>query len=314
MAFWSKKNKEPLSDSGISRGLEKTRKGIFGRIGDLIRGANKLDDEFLEELEEILISSDVGVHTSMEIVEELRESALREQTFDPEGITRLIKDQISEILQQATLAQEVPLGSPHVILIVGVNGTGKTTTIGKLAHNFIQQGNKVILAAADTFRAAAIEQLEEWAERSGAELIKHKAQSDPAAVVFDAVSAAKSRNADVVIIDTAGRLHTKSNLMNELEKIKRITAREVEGAPHEALLILDATTGQNGLVQAEEFMKFSGISGLVLTKLDGTAKGGVVVAITKKLNLPIRYIGVGETINDLVEFDPEEFVNGLFAE
>lgn len=313
MAFWNKKKKEAIQGAGLSRGLEKTKKGIFGRIGDLIRGSNKLDDEFLEELEEILISSDVGVTTSMQIVEELREEALNNKTFDPEQITELIKEQISNILASAVREHQVEKGDPHVILIVGVNGTGKTTTIGKLSHRLVQDGNTVVLAAADTFRAAAIEQLEIWAQRSGAELIKQKAQSDPAAVVYDAISATRSRKADVLIVDTAGRLHTKSNLMFELEKINRILARELPGAPHEVLLVLDATTGQNGLVQAKEFMKSSGITGLVLTKLDGTAKGGVVVAITRELELPIRYVGVGEGIDDLVDFDPDDFVNSLFS-
>ena len=314
MAFWNKKKKEAIEGAGISKGLEKTKKGIFGRIGDLIRGANKLDDDFLEELEEILISSDVGVNTSMQIVEELREQALDNKAFSADQITDLIKEQISEILDSAARDHKVETGNPHVVLIVGVNGTGKTTTIGKLANRFVKDDKKVVLAAADTFRAAAIEQIEVWAERSGAELIKHKAQSDPAAVVYDAVAAAKSREADVLIVDTAGRLHTKANLMVELEKITRIIARELPGAPHEVLLVLDATTGQNGLVQAKEFMKSSGITGLVLTKLDGTAKGGVVVAITKELELPIRYVGVGEGIDDMVDFDPDDFVNSLFAE
>ncbi len=314
MAFWRKKKAKGEETGSLSRGLEKTRKGIFGRIGDLLRGARKLDEELLEELEEILISSDVGVNTSMEIVEELREKALDEKQFDPDAIRRLIQEHIAGILGEATAHSQVDQGKPHVILVVGVNGTGKTTSIGKLAHRHTSEGKTVVMAAADTFRAAAIEQLQIWADRSGAEIIKHKSQADPAAVVFDALAAAKSRAADVVIVDTAGRLHTKHNLMNELEKIRRITEREIDGAPHEVLLVLDATTGQNGLVQAEEFMKFSGLTGIILAKLDGTAKGGVVVAITKKLNLPIRYVGVGEQIEDLVDFDPEEFAASLFEE
>ena len=315
--FWRRKKKKSSIDGAeLRQGLEKTRKGIFGRIGDLLRGSNKLDEDFLEELEEILISSDVGVKTSMEIVEELRERALSEKAFDPEAIQNLIKDEIEEILLAPTADEEeqAPPQPPYVILVVGVNGTGKTTTIGKLAHRFASEGDKVMLAAADTFRAAAIEQLEVWAERAGVELVKHKAQADPAAVVFDAIHAAKTRKADVLIIDTAGRLHTKSNLMNELEKMKRILGREIPEAPHEVLLVLDATTGQNGLTQAQEFTKFSGLSGIVLTKLDGTAKGGVVIAITKEMDLPIRYVGVGEKIDDLVDFDPRDFVDGLFQE
>jgi fused signal recognition particle receptor len=314
MVFWKKRKTTTDGGASISRGLEKTRKGMFGRIGDLIRGARKLDDEFLEELEEILISSDVGVSTSLQIVEDLRERALREKTFEPEQITELIKLEIQEILTRAEVDTPTNTTRPHVILVVGVNGTGKTTTIGKLAHRLRHEGKSVVLAAADTFRAAAIEQIEIWAERAGVDIIKHKAQADPAAVVFDAVSAMKSRNADVLIIDTAGRLHTKHNLMNELEKIRRVLAREVDNAPHEVLLVLDATTGQNGLVQAHEFMKFSGITGIVLTKLDGTAKGGVVIAITKELNLPIRLVGIGEKIDDLIDFDPHDFAEGLFEE
>ena len=312
--FWKKKPSQEKKSEGMRKGLEKTRKGIFGRIGDLLRGAHRLDDDLLEELEEILISSDVGVATSMEIVEELREKALDQKTFNPDDIRDLIREHVAQILEEAAAEQEQRTGSPHVILVVGVNGTGKTTSIGKLANRFVADGNSVLLAAADTFRAAAIEQLQIWAERSGADIIMHKAQADPAAVVYDALAAAKARQADVVIIDTAGRLHTKHNLMNELDKIRRITSREIDGAPHEVLLVLDATTGQNGLVQAEEFMKFSGLSGIVLAKLDGTAKGGVVLAITKKLNLPIRYVGVGERIDDLIDFDPEEFAASLFEE
>jgi fused signal recognition particle receptor len=314
MIFWKKKNKkEAIKGAGIAKGLEKTRKGFFGRIGDLIRGSNKIDEDFLEELEEILISSDVGVKTSMEIVEELREQALKEKSFSIEEIQDLIKDQISRIFEEAEENVEIEIKRPQVILVMGVNGTGKTTTIGKLAHRLTRDGQKVILAAADTFRAAAIEQLTVWAERSGAEIIKHKAQSDPAAVVFDALQAAKNRDADTIIIDTAGRLHTKSNLMSELEKISRICGREIPDAPHEVFLVLDATTGQNGLQQAREFLKYSGITGIVLTKLDGTAKGGVVVAITKEINLPIRFVGVGEGIDDLIDFDPDEFVDSLFS-
>ena len=245
---------------------------------------------------------------------QLREKALDQKTFNPDDIRDLIREHVAQILEEAASEQEQRTGSPHVILVVGVNGTGKTTSIGKLANRFVADGNIVLLAAADTFRAAAIEQLQIWAERSGADIIMHKAQADPAAVVYDALAAAKARQADVVIIDTAGRLHTKHNLMNELDKIRRITSREIDGAPHEVLLVLDATTGQNGLVQAEEFMKFSGLSGIVLAKLDGTAKGGVVLAITKKLNLPIRYVGVGERIDDLIDFDPEEFAASLFEE
>lgn len=313
MIFWKKKK---VSESGksLDTGLAKTRKGVFGRIGDILRGARKLDEDLLEELEEVLIGSDVGVHTSMEIVEQLRNDALHQKQYDPEHIRTMIQGQISDILADAQETAYVIEGKPHVILVVGVNGTGKTTTIGKLAHRFVKQGLKVIIAAADTFRAAAIEQIEVWAERSGSEIIKHKAQADPAAVVFDSVVAAKARGSDVVIVDTAGRLHTKQNLMAELDKIRRILAREVDGAPHEVLLVLDATTGQNGLVQAQEFMKFTGINGIVLAKLDGTAKGGVVVAITKELNLPIRYVGVGEGIDDLIDFDSAEFARSLFEE
>jgi fused signal recognition particle receptor len=313
MIFWKKKNKEAIKGAGISKGLEKTRKGFFGKIGDLIRGAGNLDDDLLEELEEILISSDVGVKTSMEIVEELREAAIKQKAFSIDDVQDLIKDQITEIFNQAARSAEPKKHKTQIVLVMGVNGTGKTTTIGKLSHQLKDDGQKVLLVAADTFRAAAIEQLTVWSERSGVDLIKQKAQSDPAAVVFDALQTAKTSDYDTVIIDTAGRLHTKSNLMAELEKISRICAREIPDAPHEVLLVLDATTGQNGLVQAKEFLKYSGITGIVLTKLDGTAKGGVVVAITKEINLPIRFVGIGEGIEDLIEFDPDDFVDSLFA-
>lgn len=314
MIFWKKKKKEAIKGAGLNKGLEKTRKGFFGQIGELLRGSGKIDDEFLEELEEILISSDVGVNTSMEIVEQVRDRALKEKSFDPDQILDLIKEEIREIFQAAEREPDGSTGKPHVILVTGVNGTGKTTTIGKLAYRLKQEDLSVVLAAGDTFRAAAIEQLSEWSDRAGVEIIKHKAQSDPAAVVFDALQAAKSKDSDVIIVDTAGRLHTKSNLMAELEKISRICAREIPDAPHEVLLVLDATTGQNGLVQAKEFLKHSGITGIVLSKLDGTAKGGIVVAITKEINLPIRFIGVGEKIEDLADFDAEEFVDGLFSQ
>jgi fused signal recognition particle receptor len=259
-----------------------------------------------------LISADLGVRTTDEILEEIRAKLDRKQLSEPQELKEHIAKHMMEILERAGGAAPAASGTPRVILVVGVNGTGKTTTIGKLASKFKRDGEQVLLAAADTFRAAAIEQLEVWSERSGVPLIKQKAGADPSAVVYDALEAAKSRKTDVVIVDTAGRLHNKAGLMAELEKIRRTASRLVPGAPHETLLVLDAVTGQNGLEQARQFMTVAGVTGLVLTKLDGTAKGGIVVAIARELNLPIRYVGVGEKIEDLEEFDPESFVRALF--
>ncbi len=289
----------------LKSGLKKTRESFFGRITSILK-SKKLDEETLEELEELLIAADVGV----EVVEEILEDLRREKPEDP---LKYVKEKLLEILSlDPTL--NLPSTPPAVISTVGVNGSGKTTTCAKLAKIFIDEGKQVVLAASDTFRAAAIEQLKHWGDRVGATVIAHQEGADPAAVAFDAVRHAKARGKDVVIVDTAGRLHNKKNLMEELRKIHRVVAREVEGAPHEVLLVLDATTGQNGLVQAKVFKEIVNVSGIVITKLDGTAKGGIVVAIAKELGLPIKFIGIGEKEDDLREFNAEDFVNALLGE
>ena len=281
---------------------------IVGRADEPAKRSRPVDVETLDALEEALISADVGVAASDQIV-----SSVRKQRTRGESLRTLVKNEILQILRTADV--QAPNGSkPHVILIVGVNGTGKTTTVGKLARLIKDSGKTPLVCAADTFRAAAVEQLQVWADRAGVDFIRAQAGSDPAAVVFDALAAGKARGRDVILVDTAGRLHTRQNLMQELDKIKRIAAREVEGAPHEVLLVLDATVGQNGLNQAREFMGVAGVNGIVLTKLDGTAKGGIAVAIAHDLKLPIRYVGVGEGIDDLIPFSPEEYVNALFEE
>ena len=297
--------------SKIKEGLKKTRTGIFGKINSVLNSFTKIDEELFEELEEILIMGDVGVKTAEYICEELRVRVKKEGITDPNEIQGLLNSIVSDILKGG---QELSINTkPSVILVIGVNGVGKTTTIGKMASELQKQGKKVILAAADTFRAAAIDQLVIWADRAGVDIVKQNEGSDPAAVVFDAISAAKSRHADVIICDTAGRLHNKKNLMGELEKIKRIIDRELPDADKEVLLVLDATTGQNAVNQAREFKSIAGITGIVLTKLDGTARGGVVLAIKNDLNVPVKYIGVGEGIDDLQPFAPDEFTEALFA-
>ncbi len=279
----------------------------------------QIDESTLEELEEALIGADIGVQTTLEIIEDVRRQVSRQTLKDVEELKRVIKGRLLEILERAERARGVASESsvgedarPYVLMVVGVNGTGKTTTIGKLANRIKADGYDVLICAADTFRAAASDQLAIWAERAGVPLIQQKQGTDPAAVLFDSLKAAKARNADVLIVDTAGRLHTKTNLMAELDKMKRVAGREVQGAPHETLLVVDAVTGQNGLSQAREFLKVANVTGLVLTKLDGTAKGGIAVAIAKDLNLPIRYCGIGEKADDLVVFDPKAYVDGLF--
>jgi fused signal recognition particle receptor len=299
----------------IKASLTRTKEQFFDRFEEIVGRADEpsqrsrpVDVETLDALEEALISADVGVAASDQIV-----SAVRNKRTRGESLRTLVKDEILGILKAAE--QAPPNGHiPHVVLIVGVNGTGKTTTVGKLARLIKDSGKTPIICAADTFRAAAVEQLQVWATRAGVDFIRAQGGADPAAVVFDALAAGKARNRDVVLVDTAGRLHTRVNLMQELEKIRRIAAREVEGAPHEVLLVLDATVGQNGLNQAREFMGVAGVNGIVLTKLDGTAKGGIAVAIAHDLKLPIRYVGVGEGIDDLIPFSPEEYVNALFEE
>jgi fused signal recognition particle receptor len=299
----------------IKQSLARTKQQFVERFEDVVKIADQperrsrpVDVETVEALEEALISADVGVAATEQIVQAVRARKSRD-----ESLRDLVKHEILTILKSA----DVPAGNghrPHIVLIVGVNGTGKTTTIGKLARLIKDSGRSSVICAADTFRAAAVEQLEIWATRAGVDIIRARAGADPAAVVFDAIAAGKARGRDVVLVDTAGRLHTRVNLMTELDKIRRVAAREVQGAPHEVLLVLDATVGQNGLAQAREFMAVAGVNGIVLTKLDGTAKGGIAVAIAHDLKLPIRYVGTGEGIEDLVPFSPEEYVDALFEE
>lgn len=298
--------------SKIKEGLKKTRDAVVGQIDSMLKSFTKIDDELFEELEELLVMGDVGVPTAEKICDELKKRVKKEGIKNPNEIHRLLEETVAEMLRGG---EELDISTkPSIILVIGVNGVGKTTTIGKLANNLTKQGKKVILAAGDTFRAAAIEQLEIWADRSHCEIIKQNEGSDPAAVVFDAISAAKARNADVIICDTAGRLHNKKHLMDELAKINRIIDRELPDAAKEKLLVLDATTGQNAVNQAEQFRLATGITGIVLTKLDGTAKGGVVLAIKEGLGIPVKYIGVGEQIDDLQPFDADGFAKALFAQ
>ncbi len=302
----------------FTKAIEKTRHSINNKLDTIFENRKKIDEAFLDELEEMLISTDIGVATTVQILEAIRKGVSREEISDLSALKALMKRELLDILhhsEERGVADETKYDleiKPYVLMVVGVNGVGKTTTIGKLAQRIKMEGNEILICAADTFRAAASEQLEIWSQRAGVPLIQQKQGTDPAAVLFDALKSAKARNADVLIVDTAGRLHNKSNLMAELEKMKRIAAREVESAPHETLLVIDAVTGQNGLEQARQFMRVADVTGIVLTKLDGTAKGGIAVAIAKELNLPIRYVGIGETVNDLMVFDPESYVNGLF--
>jgi fused signal recognition particle receptor len=301
------------------RAVEATRESLSERLDTVFAGRKQIDDELLDHLEEALIAADIGVSTTLEVLETVRRAVARKQINDLAALKQAVKDELLRILQASAnqgVASETTVPenvSPYVMMIVGVNGVGKTTTIGKLAQRIKAEGNDVLICAADTFRAAASDQLAIWAERTGVPLIQQKQGTDPAAVLFDSLKAAKARGSDVLIVDTAGRLHTKSNLMAELEKMKRVAGREVQGAPHETLLVVDAVTGQNGLEQARQFLKVAGVTGIVLTKLDGTAKGGIAVSIAKELNLPIRYAGIGEKVDDLVVFNPAEYVNGLFG-
>jgi fused signal recognition particle receptor len=303
---------EPSLLDRLKAGVEKTRSGLTDALDEVFQGRKEIDAGVLEELEYLLITADIGLRTSTEILDSIRDRASRHMLGDAAQLKDLIRARLLEVLE----ATERPLPRvaqpPAVVLVVGVNGAGKTTTIGKLTHRFQSEGRSVLLAAADTFRAAAIDQLNVWAERTGAEIVRQKPGSDPSAVVYDAVAAAKARGVDYVIVDTAGRLHNKEHLMAELEKMRRTVQKIVPDAPHEVLLVVDAVTGQNGLEQARKFTESSGVTGIVLTKLDGTAKGGVAVAIARELNLPIRYVGVGEKIDDLLPFEPEKFVASLF--
>ncbi|MHB8076849.1 signal recognition particle-docking protein FtsY [Desulfosporosinus fructosivorans] len=295
----------------LKEGLTKTRENFVGKIEEVFTGRKKIDEELYDELEEALIGSDVGVHSSLELVERLRKEVKKRKISQPSELNEVLQELIAELLGEEETLNFAEQG-PSVILVVGVNGVGKTTTIGKLANRLKKDGKRVIMAAGDTFRAAAIDQLEVWGERSGIEVIKHREGSDPAAVAYDAVQAAKSRNIDVVIVDTAGRLHNKVNLMEELRKVKRVIEREIPGAPHEVLLVLDATTGQNALQQAKLFQEVAGVTGIVLTKLDGTAKGGVVLGIRGETQIPVKWIGIGEGIEDLRPFVPQDFAAALF--
>ncbi len=300
------------------RAVSATRESLSERLDTVFQGLKQIDENLLDELEEALIAADIGVPTTQHILETVRRGVARKQINDLDALKQAIKAELLKILRQSEaqgVASETSVPenvTPYVMMIVGVNGVGKTTTIGKLAQRIKAEGNDVLICAADTFRAAASDQLAIWAERTGVPLIQQKQGTDPAAVLFDSLKASKARGSDVLIVDTAGRLHNKSNLMAELEKMKRVAAREVEGAPHETLLVVDAVTGQNGLEQARQFLKVAGVTGIVLTKLDGTAKGGIAVAIASELSLPIRYAGIGEKVDDLVVFDPELYVNGLF--
>ena len=298
--------------SKIKEGLKKTRDSVVGQIDTMLKSFTKIDEALFEELEELLVMGDVGVHTSQRITELLRERVKKEGVTDPGEIHRLLSEIVAELL---TGGEQLKLDTkPSIILVIGVNGVGKTTTIGKLANNLRQDGKKVLLAAADTFRAAAIEQLEIWADRAGVEIVKHREGADPAAVIFDTIAAGKARDADLIICDTAGRLHNKKNLMEELAKIYRVIDRELPYSDREVLLVLDATTGQNAVNQAREFMNAAEITGIVLTKLDGTARGGVVLSIMDDLKIPVKFVGVGEQVDDLQPFDAEAFAQGLFEE
>lgn len=342
MSFWRRKKEDKFSISTLgldksieelqaqeaavereigvrfAKAIEKTRDSINTKLDNIFEGRKQIDDELLDELEEMLISTDIGVATTMQVLEAIRKGVSRQEISDLDALKAVMKRELLGILhhsEEEGVASETAVPEtikPYVLMVVGVNGVGKTTTIGKLAQRIKTEGNDVLICAADTFRAAASEQLEIWSTRAGVPLIQQKQGTDPAAVLFDALQSAKARNADVLIVDTAGRLHNKANLMAELEKMKRIAGREVADAPHETLLVIDAVTGQNGLEQARQFMKAADVTGIVLTKLDGTAKGGIAVAISKELNLPIRYVGVGEQVDDLMVFDPENYVNGLF--
>lgn len=300
--------------SKIKAGLAKTRDAFMGKVESIISFGRKIDEEFYEELEEALIMADVGVNTVMEIMDELRSEVKKRKLSQAEELRPVLQEKLAALMgEEQEGLRMAPSGQLTVILFVGVNGVGKTTTIGKLSHKFKSEGKKVILAAGDTFRAGAIEQLEVWGQRAGVDVIKQSAGSDPAAVIYDGIQAARARKADVLLCDTAGRLQNKSNLMDELNKVYRVIKRELPDAPHEVLLVLDATTGQNALQQAKLFGASAGVTGIVLSKLDGTAKGGIVIAIRKELELPVKFVGLGEKLDDLQPFHPQEFVSALFS-
>jgi fused signal recognition particle receptor len=310
--FGSTEQKPSFFDR-MKQAVTRTRENLSERIEEIVSFNKEIDRNTLDELEATLIAADLGTTTTKEVLDKLREKVDRKQVSNVDELKRLLKEELLAILNRTNLEPAKAVdGEPEVIVVVGVNGTGKTTTIGKLAQVYRGDGKTVLLCAADTFRAAAIEQLEIWGQRTGTEVIKTKPGGDPSAVLFDALQAARSRQTDYVIVDTAGRLHTKTNLMAELEKMRRTAQRIIPGSPHETLLVMDATTGQNGLQQARLFTQSAGVTGIVLTKLDGTAKGGVVVAICRELGLPVRYVGVGEKATDLLPFNPQEFVDSLF--
>lgn len=304
----------PIEDffTRLKRGLKKTQENFLGKVDALLRGGAKLDDDSYEELEEALITADLGVDTATKLLDKIQKEGERGKLKNPKSARELLRNEILKILEKVDNPLQINYEKPFVIMVLGVNGVGKTTTIAKLAYRFREEGKKVLLAAGDTFRAAAVEQLGIWAKRVGADFVKHSTGSDPSAVAFDALKAAKSRNVDIVIVDTAGRLHTRVPLMEELKKVKRVIAREVDAAPHETLLVLDSTTGQNALSQAQAFHEAVGITGIVMTKLDSSAKGGVIVALSDKFNIPIRFVGIGEKMYDLTEFKAKPFVDALF--
>ncbi|MBT0666098.1 signal recognition particle-docking protein FtsY [Geobacter pelophilus] len=296
----------------LKQGLARTHEGLVARIDTLLLGKKQIDADTLEELEEILITADIGVQTTVELIRTLEAKLGRNELQDGAALKKALQEEIGARLQRYSAPLDVTVAKPFVIMVIGVNGVGKTTTIGKLANRYVAEGKKVLLAAGDTFRAAAAEQLEEWGKRAGVDVIRHQAGADPSAVVFDGCKAAVARGCEVLIVDTAGRLHTKVNLMEEMKKIRRVMGREISGAPHETLLVLDAATGQNAMSQARLFKEAAEVSGVVLTKLDGTAKGGIVVAVSNEFQLPVRFIGIGEQAEDLRPFEPSQFVAALF--
>ena len=310
--FFSKDKKDKLD-----KGLEKTKENVFGKISRAVAGKSKVDEDALDDIEEALITSDIGVETTLKIIERLEERVAKDKYLDTNELNAFLKEEMSLLLEESNNTDEVEFvvpqtDGPYVIMVVGVNGVGKTTTIGKLAHQFKQAGKKVVLGAADTFRAAAVDQLVIWSERVGVDIVKQDMGSDPASVAFDTVQSAKNKGADVVIIDTAGRLHNKVNLMNELTKIRNVMSKVIPDAPHDVMLVLDASTGQNAIEQAKQFTLATKVDSLALSKLDGTAKGGVVIGISDQFKIPVRYIGVGEGIEDLQVFNKKEFVDSLF--
>ena len=318
MGVFDKLKRQEKDESQLQSGMEKTRSSFLGKLDVLVRGKDQVDDEVLDNLEEVLVTSDVGVPTTVEVIRRIEERVKKDKFVSTSDLNRIIQEEITDLLltndpgRPADFDALMP-NSPHVVMVVGVNGVGKTTSIGKLAYRYKEAGNRVVLGAGDTFRAAATEQLGIWAERADVEIVKQGHGSDPAAVAFDTLASARTKNADIVLIDTAGRLHTKGGLMDELTKIKRVLGSQMEGAPHEVLLVLDASVGQNALRQAQEFTKSVDVTGLILTKLDGTAKGGIVICISNEFQIPVKYVGVGEQIDDLQIFDREAYVKALFS-